>query len=100
MIELCIPLYGPACDSLQTEGDAINPDKIENLGFFLMFHLNRVAYTVKCLQNSGWVLSNICEKYILVYTHDLVKDIEAAEKELTKLDIPPDIVEVYEINDN
>ncbi|MEK6940289.1 MAG: hypothetical protein AABW49_00095 [Nanoarchaeota archaeon] len=98
MIELCIPLYGPAREDLNIESNFVDPQKIEELSFFLLYHLHRVAYTVKILQNSGWVLVDNKEMSMLVYIHEVINDKEAAEKELSRLEIPLDLVEVYEIN--
>ena len=97
MFELCVPLYGPPLFDVWDGTSELSHFRIREHALYLQLHLFRVAHVVEQLQNANWKLCSGFEDYILIYRKPFLKKSEVY-LELERLNIPEDLVEVYEVN--
>lgn len=98
MINISIPLYGKPSWDMKIEGkNFLNPKILKEQGDYLKEHPYKIADILHKLQSSGWVL---CECYGSIYSLDLykknIKTEEEAERELNKLGIKSDKIDIIE----
>lgn len=100
MIILEIWLHGKPEWELPLEGNRINPFIIENYGNFIKNHMHNVAFTIKKLQNNGWILN---EDRISPYSIEYFKegvDSNNVYNELKNIGIESSDVAIRELVEN